>query len=72
MAASEGYDSPMRDASLFAAGAAKYPQLIEYKMFTEKEKPPHLGGLDLRSTKLLIINGGQRRDRTAYAGLFRT
>jgi hypothetical protein len=35
------------------------------------QKPPHRGGLDFRSRKLLILNGGQRRDRTADAGLFR-
>src|SRR5260370_37098166 len=40
----EGYDSPMRDASLFAAGAIQCPQLIEYKMCIENIKSLRISG----------------------------
>jgi hypothetical protein len=30
-----------------------------------------MGGFCFETLKLLILNGGQRRDRTADAGLFR-
>jgi len=48
--------------------------VIIYKVFNinslqKIEKPPRMGGLLTTSRKLLIINGGQKRDRTADAGL---
>ena len=40
-------------------------------LYSSAKKPPKPGGFDVEAAKLLNLNGGQRRDRTADAGLFR-
>jgi hypothetical protein len=45
--------------------------VIEKEMFTKKRESLPNGRLMIEICNLLILNGGQRRDRTADAGLFR-
>jgi hypothetical protein len=45
--------------------------LLKAKAVLENVKASEIRRPCLRSSNLLILNGGQRRDRTADAGLFR-
>jgi hypothetical protein len=45
--------------------------VIHNRWFSKKTKASRTEGSSFNTCKLLILNGGQRRDRTADAGLFR-
>jgi hypothetical protein len=61
----QGSPRPIRDHT------QKVSCYTKQGIYPKHVKASHSGGLCFTPRKLLILNGGQRRDRTADAGLFR-
>jgi hypothetical protein len=61
----------MSDASLFAAINSVGDKKLKTSTLEEIRKASAMRRPRREKRKLLILNGGQRRDRTAAAGLFR-